>query len=88
VLQIGAREPGAKVLEPSAFVAQVDHSTCNSCNTCADHCPFGAIEVNVHALVDINKCLGCGVCFPTCSTDSIKFMRRPKVEEHRAQTVA
>jgi electron transport complex protein RnfB len=88
VLQIGAREPGAKVLEPSAFIAQVDDSTCNSCNTCADRCPFGAIEVNAHALVDINKCLGCGVCFPTCSTDSIHFVRRPKAEEPSLETVA
>jgi ferredoxin len=87
VLQIGAREPGAKVLEPSAFVAKVDDSTCNSCNTCADRCPFGAIEVNVHALVDINKCLGCGVCFPTCSTDSIHFVRRAKVEEPSTEAV-
>jgi ferredoxin len=88
VLQIGGREPGAKVLEPSAFVAQVDDSTCNSCNTCADRCPFGAIEVNAHALVDINKCLGCGVCFPTCSTDSIHFVRRAKAEELSSKTTA
>lgn len=87
VLQIGDREPGAKVLEPSAFVAQVDDSTCNSCNTCADRCPFGAIEINAHALVDINKCLGCGVCFPTCTTKSIRFVRRPKTEELSSKAV-
>lgn len=88
VLQIGARELGAKVLEPSAFVAQVDDSTCNSCNTCADRCPFGAIEVNAHASVDIIKCLGCGVCFSSCSTDSIHFVRRAKEEESSSKAVA
>ena len=88
VLQVGNREPGAKVLQPSEFVAQIDESTCNACSNCADRCPFGAIEVNAHALVDINKCLGCGVCFPTCSTDAIHFVRRAKAEEPSTEAVA
>jgi len=88
VLQIGAGEPGAKVLEPSAFVAQVDDSTCSACSTCSDRCPFGAIQVNEYAFVDVDKCLGCGVCFPTCTTESIRFARRPKAEEPSLETVA
>lgn len=88
VLQIGNREPRAKVLQPSEFVAQIDDSTCKACSTCADRCPFGAIEVNAHALVDKNKCLGCGVCFPTCTSESIRFVRRPKAEEPSLETVA
>lgn len=87
VLQIGAREPGARVLEPSAFVAQVDDSTCSACSNCSDRCPFGAIQVDEYALVNVDKCLGCGVCFPTCTTESIRFVRRTKAEEPSLETV-
>ncbi len=78
VFHIGIRETGAKLLQPSEFVAQIDDSTCSACSTCADRCPFGAIQVDEYASVDAEKCLGCGVCFPTCTTGSVKFVRRSK----------
>ena len=87
VLQIGHHEPGAKVLQHSEFVAQIDESTCNACGTCAERCPFSAIQVNEYAHVDEDTCLGCGVCFPTCTTESIRFVRRSKAEEPRVETV-
>jgi NAD-dependent dihydropyrimidine dehydrogenase PreA subunit len=84
VLQVGHREPGAKVLQPSEFVAQIDEQTCTACNICGERCPVGAIEVDVCASVDMETCLGCGVCFPTCATKSVTLVRRPKVEQIRA----
>jgi NAD-dependent dihydropyrimidine dehydrogenase PreA subunit len=76
VFHVGIRQTGAKLLQPSHFVAQIDDSTCQACSTCADRCPMGAIEVNDHASVNEDKCIGCGVCFPTCPSDSIRFIRR------------
>jgi len=80
VFHIGIRETGAKLLQPSEFVAQIDDSTCIACSTCVDRCPFSAIQVNGYASVDSEKCLGCGVCFPTCTTGSVTFVRRSKNE--------
>ena len=84
VFHVGIRQTGAKLLQPSNFVAHIDDSTCQACGTCADRCPMGAIEVNDNASVDEDKCIGCGVCFPTCSTDSIRFERRPEQSTSRA----
>jgi len=78
VFHVGIRETGAKLLQPSEFVARIDDSTCSACSTCADRCPFGAIQVDEYAVVDADKCLGCGVCFPTCKTGSVRLVRRSR----------
>ena len=72
---------GAPTFIPSPFIAQVDTETCSACETCADRCPVGAIEVDDYAVVNQETCLGCGVCVPTCTTESIKLVRRPKIED-------
>jgi electron transport complex protein RnfB len=76
VFHVGIRQTGARLLQPSPFVARIDETTCAACETCADRCPMDAIQVEDHATVDDGKCIGCGVCFPTCSTESITFVRR------------
>ena len=78
VFHVGIRQTGAKLLQPSNFVAHIDDSTCQACGTCADRCPMGAIEVNDYATVNDDMCLGCGVCATKCDTESIKLVRRPK----------
>jgi Pyruvate/2-oxoacid:ferredoxin oxidoreductase delta subunit len=72
------KKTGVNVLTPSPFVAQIDESTCNACSDCVDRCPFDAIEVDDCAHVDTHKCLGCGVCFSTCSMGSVQLVRRSK----------
>ena len=76
VFHVGIRQTGARLLQASGFVARVDETTCSVCETCADRCPMDAIQVDAHATVDEDKCIGCGVCFPTCTTGSITFVRR------------
>ncbi|MCX8176248.1 MAG: 4Fe-4S binding protein [Candidatus Bathyarchaeota archaeon] len=31
--------------------------------------------------VNVDRCLGCGVCVPTCPTEAIKLVRRDKIPE-------
>jgi len=76
VFHVGIRQTGARLLQPSPFVARVDEDSCSACGTCADRCPMDAIEVDAYASIDEDKCIGCGVCFPTCDTGSITFVRR------------
>ena len=40
--------------------------------------PVNAIEVDEFALVDVDKCIGCGACVPSCTEDAISLVRRPK----------
>jgi len=77
VLQVGMREPGAVVLQPSEFTARISEETCAACGVCADRCPVNAVTVHESAAVDEKRCLGCGVCFPTCDTGSVSLVRRP-----------
>ena len=76
VLQVGMREPGAIVLQPSGFVARINEGTCAACSVCADRCPVHAVTVDDCAVIDEQRCLGCGVCFPTCDTGSVSMVRR------------
>jgi Na+-translocating ferredoxin:NAD+ oxidoreductase subunit B len=44
---------------------------------CTDRCPADAIAVEEHAAVDPEKCVGCGVCAPSCPSEAISIVRRP-----------
>ncbi len=44
---------------------------------CAKRCPVDAIElVDEIAKVDADKCLGCGVCVPSCKFEAMQLTRR------------
>jgi Pyruvate/2-oxoacid:ferredoxin oxidoreductase delta subunit len=68
---------GAPTFIPSPFVAQTNTEDCRACETCSDRCPVDAIEVDAFALVDPDKCIGCGVCVPECSAKVMALVRRP-----------
>jgi Fe-S-cluster-containing hydrogenase component 2 len=47
---------------------------------CQRRCQVGAISVPAKkqpATVDLNRCLGCGLCVPTCPTQSITLVKKP-----------
>lgn len=62
---------GIHVVEPSRFTAEVDADLCTACETCLDRCFFSAISVDDVAVIDPEKCLGCGVCQVTCPTGAL-----------------
>ena len=46
---------------------KVDLDLCTGCSVCADHCPFGAIEVKDDKAVITDICTICGACIDSCS---------------------
>ena len=66
---------GAPMLASSGFVARVDDTQCDACETCVDVCPFEAISMNGTAVVNWEKCMGCGVCAGQCPDEAISLVR-------------
>jgi formate hydrogenlyase subunit 6/NADH:ubiquinone oxidoreductase subunit I len=33
------------------------------------------------AVLDLNRCIGCGLCVNTCPTDSLSLLRKPKAKQ-------
>ena len=64
-------------LSPSNFVPRPGED-CIRCETCTDRCFFGAITLNEETdeiEVDVEKCIGCGVCTLACTQESLKLHR-------------
>ncbi len=72
-----AQRNGVKMLASSGYVAQVEASLCAACGECEDYCPFGAISVNGHSVVNRDACMGCGVCVSHCPQDALSLVRDP-----------
>jgi len=47
---------------------------CVICMTCLYQCPVKAISLmeDVSAVIDAEKCIGCGSCFDACQTGAIE----------------
>jgi len=60
------------------FLARVDSDTCAMCETCLDRCQMEAlIERDGSMWVDPLRCIGCGLCVPTCEQGAVSLVSRP-----------
>jgi len=65
-------------LSPSRFLPKVDNKLCNGCKDCVPACCFGAIEMKTVpggktpvAVINKEKCVGCGICVLKCQPKAI-----------------
>ncbi len=73
-------EPGRLVSSP--YFAVVDEDICSACETCVERCQMDAIQVNGHAQILLERCIGCGLCVTTCETGALSLERKPEQEQH------
>jgi Fe-S-cluster-containing hydrogenase component 2/DNA-binding MarR family transcriptional regulator len=67
--------------EPSRFEAHVAGEDCTGCAICADErCPMKAIEIKDDiAVVNVQECIGCGLCVTGCTAGAIKLTERKQI---------
>jgi Na+-translocating ferredoxin:NAD+ oxidoreductase subunit B len=66
----------------SHFYAEIDQDLCASCGICADErCQVKAIdEVDGSYRVNRVKCIGCGLCVSTCTTEAMRLIHKSPEE--------
>ena len=73
---MNAHRTGTPMLASSGYISQVDEDLCIACDTCADYCQFGALEMgDMFMQVNYEKCMGCGVCVDKCDQGAIVLER-------------
>ncbi len=71
---MGLSSRGGKLAQHSGVLPQIIKKNCNLCNVCKVWCPAHAITMgNEMALIDPEKCIGCGECLAVCQFDAVKI---------------
>jgi Fe-S-cluster-containing hydrogenase component 2 len=79
MLQAAKQFPRPAEYLHSNYQAVVDPGLCSECETCRDRCPMEALGAGEGATaVDLDRCIGCGVCVPTCPTGAVKLRAKPQ----------
>jgi ferredoxin len=73
----------ANVVARSSFVNRVDETLCSSCGLCEGYCQFGALGVELLAVVDEDRCVGCGVCVINCPDGAMRLVARRDAEQQQ-----
>lgn len=69
---------GTPMLTSSGYISKVQDDICTSCGTCADICPFGAIDFDgSYPTILFEECMGCGICVRHCPESALRLMVEP-----------
>jgi Pyruvate/2-oxoacid:ferredoxin oxidoreductase delta subunit len=82
VLRTVKRHPQPARIVSSAFYAIHSPETCTLCGRCVERCQMEAsrIEDGKHVL-DLDRCIGCGLCVTTCPTRSLRLVLKKESEQ-------
>jgi len=70
---------GTPRIAHSGYSPVVDAGLCASCGTCADLCPFKAIDAKGEVpVIDKDVCMGCGLCAGHCPAGAISLVPAPQ----------
>lgn len=80
--QLKVTSEGLQGVINSAFYAEIDPELCVACGICADErCQVKAIEeADGSYRVNRTKCIGCGLCVTTCSTEAMRLIHKTPEE--------
>ncbi len=80
-------KPAEQVHSP--YFATIDSELCSECETCLDRCQLDAItEVPLPGAsdksvlsVNIDRCIGCGLCVPSCPDEAVKLVLKTELPD-------
>jgi len=76
------RHPKPASLVSTPFVASASPDTCEGCESCLERCQMEAIRMEDDKVaLDIDRCIGCGLCVSTCPTGSLTLVRKKESEQ-------
>ncbi len=64
---MGSASRAGKLEQHSSSKPRVRKENCVRCMLCARNCPADAIRVSDYAVIDYDKCIGCGQCVAMCN---------------------
>jgi Pyruvate/2-oxoacid:ferredoxin oxidoreductase delta subunit len=79
---VSYRKLGYNARITTNFVSTFVGEACTACSACVDQCPVNAVRLgkdakgNDRAIVDGDRCIGCGVCVRFCKAGSLVMSRR------------
>lgn len=67
----------------SHYYATVDPELCTACETCLERCQMAAIDIDDDqaAVINQDRCIGCGLCVATCPTEAIALIPKPEDQQ-------
>ena len=73
----------------ATYHAAVDAAVCQECGTCETRCQMDAVGPHAGATrVDMERCIGCGLCVSTCPSGALRLEKRTAVKVPPRDTAA
>ncbi len=67
-----------------SYQAESDPAACTGCRKCVSRCQVGAVEMDhetKRAKVNLDRCIGCGLCVPTCPSQAMSLRKKETVPD-------
>lgn len=85
---MGCASRRGKMIQHSTAKPQIVAGICTKCSQCVIWCPAQAVSMGIEsAVIDSDKCIGCGECLAVCRFDAVRYNWGATFEELQKKIV-